>query len=70
MESALEHADGLTGNQRNEFIRDICTNISSNGVYFLNKFERNQVAAAIVLKYPKLKDTIGNGLVSYYPLLY
>ena len=56
----------LTGNQRSEFIRDICTHISSNGIYFLNKVERNQVATAIVTKYPHLKDPIGSGLVSFH----
>ena len=61
--NALENKS-LTGNQRNEFVRDICSNIASNGVYFLNKIERNQVAAAIVSKYPHLKDPIGSGMVS------
>ncbi|CAB4012969.1 Hypothetical predicted protein, partial [Paramuricea clavata] len=54
----------LTGNLRHEFVRDICTHISSNGVYFLNKLERNLVATAIVTKYPFRKDPIGSGLVS------
>jgi hypothetical protein len=35
---ALEHGiDCLTETQRREFVRDICTDKSSNGVYFLNK---------------------------------
>ncbi|CAB4011368.1 Hypothetical predicted protein [Paramuricea clavata] len=55
----------LTGNLRHEFVRDICTHISSNGVYFLNKLERNLVATAIVTKYPFLKDPIGSGLGSW-----
>ncbi|CAB4028645.1 Hypothetical predicted protein, partial [Paramuricea clavata] len=55
----------LMGNLRHEFVRDICTHISSNGVYFLNKLERNLVATAIVTKYPFLKDPIGSGLGSW-----
>ncbi len=60
---ALEH-DCLTETQRREFVRDICTDISSNGVYFLNKEERNKVSLTIVTRYPHLKDSIGSGLVS------
>ncbi|XP_028418111.1 uncharacterized protein LOC114543235 [Dendronephthya gigantea] len=62
--NALEH-NCLSQTQRSEFIRDICTDISSSGVYFLNKAERNQVALAIVTKYPHLKDSIGSGLGSW-----
>ena len=60
---ALEQKS-FTGNQRSEFLRDICSNIASNGVYFLDKVERNQVASAIVHKYPHLKDLIGSGMVN------
>jgi hypothetical protein len=57
----------FTGPQRNEFIRDICTNIISHGIYYLDKNERNQVALAIVTNYPHLKDPIGSGLVRLFP---
>ena len=59
---ALEHIC-LNEKRRSEFIRDICTDISSNGVNFLNKEERNVVSLAIVTRYPHLKDSIGSGLV-------
>ena len=45
-------------------MRDICTDISSNGIHILNKEERNIVSLAIVTKYRHLKDPIGSGLVS------
>ncbi|CAB3988384.1 Hypothetical predicted protein [Paramuricea clavata] len=61
---ALEH-NCLNEKRRSEFIRDICTDISSNGVNFLNKEERNVVSLAIVTRYPHLKDSIGSGLGSW-----
>lgn len=55
----------LTGTLRSEFIRDICTDISSHGIAYINKEERNKVSFAIVTKYPHLKDAIGSGLVCH-----
>lgn len=62
--SALEK-NCLTGLQRNEFIRDICTNILANGIHYVNKDERNKVALSIITKYPHLKDSIGSGVGSW-----
>ncbi|XP_046859905.1 uncharacterized protein LOC124453192 [Xenia sp. Carnegie-2017] len=62
----------LTGTLRSEFIRDICTDISSHGIAYINKEERNKVSFAIVTKYPHLKDAIGSGLLDHgmFPHIY
>ena len=50
----------LNGSQRNEFIRDICTLITTNTRYPTEP-ERQMIAQKIVTKYPFLKDPkIGN----------
>ena len=50
----------LNGSHRNEFIRDICTLITTNTRYPTEP-ERQMIALKIVTKYPFLKDPkIGN----------
>lgn len=57
----LEH-NCLTASQRRELVGYICTNISANSVYFLNKQENNKVSLAIATRYPHLKDSLDSGL--------
>jgi hypothetical protein len=56
----------LTTNLRNEFIRDICTNLLGRGVHYLKKSDRDSVAIQIITEYPHLKDQIGSGLVCLF----
>ena len=49
----------LMGPQRSEFIRDICTNISSNAIFYLNKIERKQVALQLWQNIQNLRILLG-----------